>query len=184
MNCLIETERLIIRELVLKDDQGMFELDSDKDVHQYLGNKPIKTIEQSREIINMIRQQYLDNGIGRWAVVEKSTNNFLGWTGFKLIKELTNHHINYYDLGYRLIKKYWGKGIATEAAKACLDYGFTALNQTNIYGMTDVNNKASRNVLEKTGLKYKETFSLNGVPHVWFELSKEEWTKRNLEPIS
>ncbi len=177
MKIFLETSRLILRELLPSDDQGMFELDSDKDVHKYLGNNPVTTIEQSREIIKTIRQQYINNGIGRWAVVEKSTNNFLGWTGFKLVKELTNNHIDYYDLGYRLIKDYWGKGIATEAAKACLNYGFTELNQKIIYGMTDVNNKASRTVLEKSGLKYKETFSLNGVPHVWFEISKEDWQK-------
>jgi ribosomal-protein-alanine N-acetyltransferase len=181
MKIFLETSRLILRELLPSDDQGMFELDSDKEVHMYLGNKPVNTIEECREIIKTIRQQYIDNGIGRWAIIEKSTNNFLGWTGFKLVKERTNNHSNYFDLGYRLIRQYWGKGIATEAAKACLDYGFTELKQHVIYGMTDVNNKASKNVLGKSGLKYKETFSLNGVPHVWFEISKEDW-QRKLKP--
>jgi ribosomal-protein-alanine N-acetyltransferase len=78
MEPIIETKRLILRELLPVDDIGMFELDSDKAVHKYLGNKPVNTIEESRKIIEAIRQQYEDNGIGRWAVVEKSTGKFLG----------------------------------------------------------------------------------------------------------
>src|ERR1035437_6707591 len=133
MKIFTETERLILREILPSDDKGMFELDSDKEVHKFLGNKPVQNIEQSRQVIEFIGQQYLTNGIGRWAIIEKSTNNFLGWTGLKLVKEEINNHTDYYDLGYRLIKKYWGKGFATESAKASLDYGFNILQLTDIY---------------------------------------------------
>jgi RimJ/RimL family protein N-acetyltransferase len=68
----IETERLIMRDLLLSDDDGMFELDSDPEVHRFIGNKPVQTIEESRKVIDIIRQQYEDNGIGRLAVIEKS----------------------------------------------------------------------------------------------------------------
>ena len=57
----------------------------------------------------MIRQQYIDNGIDRWAIINKETNDFIGWTGLKFVTETTNNHINFYDLGYRLIEKYWAK---------------------------------------------------------------------------
>ena len=117
---LIETERLYFSALLESDDIGIFELDADPEVHQYLGNKPIENIEQAGDTIKFIRQQYLDNGIGRFAIIEKATNNFIGWGGFKLITELTNGHQDYYDLGYRLIRKYWGKGYATESAKAAI----------------------------------------------------------------
>ncbi len=172
MKIFAETERLILREILPSDDKGMFALDSDKDVHKYLGNKPIISIEQARQTIDLVRQQYIDNGIGRWAIIDKNTNNFIGWTGLKLVKELTNNHKNYYDLGYRLIKKYWGKGFATETAKASLDYGFSTLNLTEIFGTADINNLASRNVLEKAGLKYIETFNHNGTPTDWFKISR------------
>src|SRR5688572_20999829 len=99
MQIFIETPRLILRELLPEDDQAMFELDSNKEVHTYLGNQPLTNIDQSREIIAFIRKQYVDNGIGRWAVIEKSTGEFAGWSGLKLMKELTNDHVNYYDLG-------------------------------------------------------------------------------------
>jgi len=149
MEIFLETERLILRELLPTDDKGMFELDSNKVVHEFLGNKPLNNIEQSRKIIEFIRQQYFDNGIGRWAIIEKETDNFMGWTGLKLIKDEINHHSNFYDLGYRLIPKFWGKGFATESAKASLNYGFENLKLNEIYGMCHINNIASRKVLEK-----------------------------------
>lgn len=172
MKTFLETDRLILRELLPTDDAGMFELDSDKDVHKYLGNLPFTKIENSREIIDFIRKQYEDSGIGRWAMINKKTNEFMGWTGLKLMKELTNYHINYYDLGYRLIKRYWGQGFATESAKAVIDYGFNELKLNDIFAMADVNNKASKNVLEKSGLKYVEDFDFRGDPHAWFKISK------------
>src|SRR5690606_25147557 len=118
MEIFVETKRLILREILPTDIDGFFELDADPEVHRYLGNKPVKNKQQVVDVINFIRQQYLDNGIGRWAMIEKETNNFIGWAGLKLEKIKINNHINYYDLGYRLIRKHWGKGFATEGATA------------------------------------------------------------------
>lgn len=176
MEIFAATNRLILRELIPADAPGMFELDADKDVHLYL-DKPISSIEEARESIRFIRQQYRENGIGRWAVIEKESNRFIGWAGLKLVKEVTNHQVNYYDLGYRFIKKYWGKGYATEAAIASLDYGFNTLKAGNIFAMTDVNNLASVRVLEKAGLKFVTTFEDNGEPANWFQISRQEWAQ-------
>ena len=172
MKIFLQTERLILRELVSEDDAGMFEMDSDVEVHKYLGNQPLTKLEHSQEMIRFIRKQYEDNGIGRWAMINKNTHEFMGWTGLKLMKDLTNYHINYYDLGYRLIKRFWGKGYATESAKACISYGFSQLKLNEIYAMADVNNQASRDVLEKSGLTYIENFDFQGDPHAWFKISK------------
>jgi len=170
MEIFTETERLTLRELVPSDVEGLFAVDSDPEVNIYLGNNPVKSIEQTIGIIQFIRNQYTENGIGRWAMIEKTTNSFIGWAGLKLVKEPTNNHCNYYDLGYRLNKNYWGKGFATEAAKASVDYGINQLNLKDIYGMADTNNIASKKVLEKVGLKFIETFNLEGTPHSWFHL--------------
>lgn len=170
MNTIIETERLIIRELLPEDEAGMFELDSDPEVHKYLGNKPIKHIDEARRVIELIRLQYETNGIGRWAMLEKSSGNFIGWTGLKLITIPINGHVNYYDLGYRMIKRYWGKGYATESAIASRDYAFNVLKTDKVYGMADIANTASCNVLQKTGLVYQHDFEYDGAPHAWFEM--------------
>ena len=75
MRFYLETERLILRDMLLSDDAGILDLDSDPDVHRYLGGKPIKTIEEARSGINYICGQYERNGIGRWAVIEKVSSS-------------------------------------------------------------------------------------------------------------
>lgn len=178
MNILIETERLILREILPTDIDGMFELDSDKDVHRYLGNNPVTNKEEIVSVINFIRQQYNDNGIGRWAIIDKNTNQFMGWGGLKFVTDLTNNHKNYYDLGYRLIKKYWGKGIATEAAIASLRYAFDQLNTDEVYAMADCNNNGSNKILEKVGLSFIEKFELDGIEHNWYKITKTEYENK------
>lgn len=153
-----------MRELLPTDAEGMFRLDGDPEVHRYLGKNPVTSIEQCRKVIDFIREQYTGNGIGRWAVVERSTGEFVGWSGLKLMKEKINGHVDFYDIGYRLIKAHWGKGYATESAAAARRYAFEVLKATDLFAMADVNNRASRRVLEKTGLQYIKTFPYDGPP--------------------
>jgi ribosomal-protein-alanine N-acetyltransferase len=170
------TERLILRELMQEDAAGMFELDADPQVHRYVGNKPIKTMDQASGAIEHIRRQYMENGIGRWAIEEKATGNFLGWGGLKLMRESMNGHINHYDLGYRFIQKYWGLGYATETAVATVDYGFEQMNLAEIFAIAHIENAGSDNVLRKAGLKHLGEFEDDHVPHKWYRILKEEWT--------
>jgi ribosomal-protein-alanine N-acetyltransferase len=167
-----DNRQQVQREILPSDVDGLFQLDSDPEVHMYLGNKPVENKEQIIAVINFIRQQYVDNGIGRWAIIEKETSKFIGWTGLKFIRELTNGHINYYDLGYRLIQKYWGQGYASESAKASLDYGFDKLNLSEIYAMADCDNMKSNNVLKKIGLRFMETFYLDVKRHNWYKIER------------
>lgn len=173
-----ETERFILREIIPTDIDGMFELDSDPEVHKYLGNKPITEREQISDVINFIRQQYLDNGIGRWAIIDKETYDFIGWTGLKFVSDLTNNHKNYYDLGYRLIKKYWGQGIATETAIASLDFAFEQLNAEEVYAIADCENVGSNKILKKVGLNFIERFELEGIEHNWYKIDKNQYEIR------
>ena len=172
---LITTNRFIIRPLAAADSSGIFELDSNPKVHTFLGKNPIKTLAEAENVIQLIQQQYKDLGIGRWAIIEKSTGSFVGWTGFKYITQPINGKANYYDLGYRLIERYWGKGIATETAKACLQYAFENLTLTEVCGICEVENTASRNVLQKCGMKLLSTFDYDNEPHYWLSISKKDW---------
>ncbi|MBQ4804220.1 GNAT family N-acetyltransferase [Aquimarina sp. MMG015] len=176
MKVHIETERLIIRDLEEYDVQGIFELDSDPEVHEFLGKKPIKTIEEARQVIKFIRTQYKENGIGRWAIIDKETEDFIGWTGLKYEQDLRKE-FNYYDLGYRLRKKYWGIGIATETAIESLKYGFERLDLKEIGAAADINHLASNNILKKIGLTFVDRFDYEGVSHNWYKIKKTEWIK-------
>jgi [ribosomal protein S5]-alanine N-acetyltransferase len=180
---IILTERLIIRALTADDADGIYALDTE--VHRYLGNNPIKTIEEAKNVITFIQNQYIENGIGRWAIVEKDTNAFVGWTGLKLRKDedTVNNHTNYYDLGYRLQKKYWGKGYATETAIAVLNYAFTEMKLTEIYAMADAENTGSNNVLRKVGLQFIESFMDENIKHHWYKITKEKWANKTIKAI-
>ncbi|MFA9189291.1 GNAT family N-acetyltransferase [Flavobacterium magnesitis] len=173
MNITIETERLILRELLPIDDEGMYRLDSNPNVHKFLGNQPIISIEESRQYIDYIRNQYLENGIGRYAVILKETNEFIGWSGIKYITEHENGHINFYEIGYRFIEEYWGKGYGYESAKAWLDYGFKTMKIQIIYAFANIENCGSHKILEKIGMQQKNEFNSNGIPCIWYELENK-----------
>ncbi|MDR7371136.1 GNAT family N-acetyltransferase [Flavobacterium aquidurense] len=166
----IETERLLLRELELSDAEGMFELDSNPNVHIFVGKKPVKHIDESRASIEYIQQQYKDFGIGRWAVILKETNEFLGWSGIKFITNEMNNHKDFYEIGYRFIEKYWGKGYATEAGKAFVNYAFNEMNVDALYASADEGNENSRKILEKLGMNYVNSFEFEGKSEVWYKV--------------
>jgi ribosomal-protein-alanine N-acetyltransferase len=179
MKIIIETDRLILRELEYSDENDLFEMDSDPEVHMYIENSPVKTIEEIIQVITMLKKQYQENGIARWAVVDKLTNECVGWSGLKYFNQPLNNHNNFYELGYRFKKKHWGKGFATESSNAILDYGFKKLKVDSIFAITDPKNSNSKNVLSKLGFKFKETFDYEGDPTDWFELKKRDWNQRS-----
>lgn len=178
MNIRIETPRLLIREMWPTDDEAMFAMDNDSEVHRYLGGHPYADIQQSRDNITFIRQQYADHGIGRWAVVLKNTGEFVGWTGFKRMVEPVNGHVNHLDFGYRHARKFWRHGYGYEAAKAALDYGIGTLGFADIYAMTDVANQGSRRILEKLGFELVEIFPYDG-PGLWASGEPTTWYRMN-----
>jgi [ribosomal protein S5]-alanine N-acetyltransferase len=182
MKFFIETERLVLRDLLPEDHLAFFALDSDPDVMKYIGVPPVTDIEQTKKLIDFVRKQYTENGIGRWAVVLKSTNEVIGWAGLKLIKEETNDHINFYDVGYRLLKSHWGKGYASEAALASLKYGFETMQLKEIYGYAMNEHIVSKKVLEKAGLKFVNNFYNDGIYDAWYKITKEEYFK--LYPVT
>jgi RimJ/RimL family protein N-acetyltransferase len=137
----------------------MFALDSDPEVHKYLGNKPVKTIDESKKILDSVLTQYKERGIGRFAVIEKATGDFVGWSGLRLNTEYNmNGFTKYYDVGYRLLKRFWGKGFATESGKASVEYAFNVMKLPELYATTETGNQASHKALLKIGLLYVEEF--------------------------
>lgn len=177
MNIILETERFFLRELIEEDVDGFYELDSDPEVHRYLGNNPVSDKQKLADVIKYVQQQYIENGIGRWAIIDKHSNEFIGWCGLKLVKDTINNQSNYYDLGYRLTRKHWGKGIATETAKASIEYGFNVMKLKEIIGAIHCDNVASNNVVKKLGFELIETFEFEDEMHYWHKLTNENRKK-------
>jgi len=156
MKKIIETSRLYHREFDLSDAKYMFDLNSDKEVIKYTGDDHFSSEE---EALNFIKNynHYKIHGFGRWAVILKENNAFIGWSGLKLNEE------NDIDIGFRFFKKYWGKGFASESAKAVLDYGFNVLKINRIVGRVLPDNIASVRVLEKLSMKFEKQGNCHGV---------------------
>lgn len=149
MTLVIETERLTLREFTLNDAALVYQLNLDPEVIRYTGD-PIEDIGHAQRILEQtILPQYAMYNHGRWAVHIKSTGEFIGWCGLKARPER-----NEIDLGYRFMKNAWGKGYATEAASACLRYGFDILGLPRVVGRAMPANISSIAVLQKCGMTY------------------------------
>ena len=149
MNVILETERLLLRTFTTEDARLIYELNRDPDVTRFTGD-PITDIAHARQVLEqVILPQYVLYNHGRWAVHAKPSLEFIGWCGLKKRPER-----NEIDLGYRFLKSTWGKGYATEAAFACIKYGFEKLGLKRIVGRAMPGNIASLKVLEKCGMTY------------------------------
>ncbi|CAL2095330.1 GCN5-related N-acetyltransferase [Tenacibaculum sp. 190524A02b] len=156
MKVVLETERLLLREFIISDAISFYELNSDKEVMKYTGDIPFKNVEEAQCFLENYKD-YTKNGFGRWAVICKDTNTFIGWCGLKRNEE------NLVDIGFRFFKNFWNKGYATEAAKACLYYGFNSLGLKEIIGRASIENVASIRVLEKLEMKQWKKGIFEGV---------------------
>lgn len=164
-----QTERFTLREVLRSDAPAFLELDSDPEVHRYLGGHTLHQLEDAEKVIAFLQKQYRDYGIGRWAVIDKMNGDFMGWAGIKWVTEECNSHSHYYDLGYRLLRKHWGQGIATECATVCVKYAFEAMRLPLITAAAHEHNIASSRVLEKCGFVQINKFLYDGAEHYWYE---------------
>ncbi len=169
MKVFVTTERFILREFLESDAHAFFEMDSDPEVHKYLGGNTVTSIEETEKMMDNVRQQYVDNGIGRWTIEDKASGEVLGWSGLKYETGLKKD-LAYYDLGYRLLKKHWRKGVATETAVASLDYGFKVMELPEICAAADTRNIGSNKILRKIGMEYIEDFYWEDIKCHWYEM--------------
>lgn len=166
MHPILQTPRLSLRRFTNNDEDAamILSMNSLPAVLQYLHEPLLKDLDHAKEILQQhILPQY-ENNFGRWAVHIKESNEFIGWCGLKYRPEIKD-----IDLGYRFIPSAWGKGYATEAAKACLDFGFKTLNLEKINACAHIDNIASLAVLEKIGMLYTGDDIIDNCPVKCFE---------------
>ena len=167
MTTIMETDRLLLRTFVPDDLEVFYHLVSDPDVTRFTldGGKSREEVKQGLE--ERVFGDYRKYGYGRWATVLKATGRIIGFAGLKFLED-----IGEVDLGYRFFKEYWGKGLATEAARALLAYGFDVLQLRRVIGIADVENKASIRVLEKVGFQFERLTTYMGHDVAWYVMEK------------
>jgi ribosomal-protein-alanine N-acetyltransferase len=148
MKTVIETKRTYLRQWEREDLETYYKIISDPLVLKYLPIDYI-TYEQVRDKIEARIEQHDKYGFCMWAVIFKENNELIGHSGLQYIRDTQD-----IEVGYAFSPKYWGMGLATETAMAALEYGFNELKINTIVGLAVPENKASRSVLEKIGLKF------------------------------
>jgi RimJ/RimL family protein N-acetyltransferase len=159
MQIFLETDRLLLRRLTEADVDHLVELDSDPAVMRFLtGGAPTPRDVIEREILPRFLRSYESfDGFGVWAAIEKATGDFLGWFSFHPSDGAGADEV---ALGYRLRQAAWGKGYATEGARALIRKGFTELGVQCVFATTYQDNLASRRVMEKAGLTLVRTYRI------------------------
>ena len=166
---ILETPRLLLREMQTEDYSQISEILQDIDV-MYAWEHAFSDDEVS-DWINKNILRYDADGYSYWAVIEKSSNDIIGLCG--LISERAEEE-KYVGIGYIFSKKYWGMGYAIESAGACVDYAFNVLKLNEITAQIRPENTSSRKVAEKLGMKVKKQFVKNymgkDMPHLLYHM--------------
>ncbi|WP_395044969.1 GNAT family N-acetyltransferase [Flavobacterium sp.] len=153
----LETNRLLLRRVSVNDVAEVLKLRSDKETMKYIPRPLVTSQEEALEHINMIEDKIESNVGINWAITIKGNPKLIGIIGHYRIQP-ENHRC---EIGYMILKEYWGKGIVTEAIEVVLKYGFEDLNMHSIEAVIDPDNIASEKVLIKNGFVKEAHFIEN-----------------------
>jgi RimJ/RimL family protein N-acetyltransferase len=176
----IDTERLRLRQWKLGDRPLFAEINSDPMVMEYYPD--VLSTKESNDMAEKLESLIRNRGWGFWAVEEINENRFIGFVGLNE----PGYEMPFtpcIEIGWRLHRKYWGRGYATEAAKACLEVAFEVLGYSEVVSFTPVQNIKSRAVMERLGMiNTNKNYAHPMVPynsplheHVLYEIDKESW---------
>lgn len=162
-----ETTRLLHRAFTVDDAAAFFALNGDPEVMRLTGEPLLASVEEARAAIAAY-PDFETVGFGRWACVLRESGAVIGFCGLKLLPELDE-----VDVGYRFLPEYWGQGLATEACRASLAYGFDVLGLTRIIALVLPVNGASIRVLEKVGMRPEGTMEYDGQQALRYVLERD-----------
>jgi RimJ/RimL family protein N-acetyltransferase len=183
---VLETERMLLRRFTTADADLLAALYGDARVMRFITPEPLSFAEVKQEILPGYLREYreLADGLGSFAAVEKETGRLVG--RFSLKPANSYGLAGGTELGYRLFPAFWGRGLASEGARALIDSAFERLHLDRIVATTMADNTGSWRVLEKCGLRRFRTFYypdadlMPGAEHGDFayELTRGDWVGR------
>jgi RimJ/RimL family protein N-acetyltransferase len=154
---ILETDRLILRELTPDDAEFIFELLNEPSFIQNIGDRNIRTLDDAGAyIVNGPVASYAKNGFGLYLVVLRETGESIGMCGL-----IRRDGLEDVDIGYALLPRFWSRGYAVEAARATKAYAKEVIGLKRIVAIVDPANEGSIRVLEKIGLRYEKMVRLS-----------------------
>ena len=169
---LIETARLRLRMFSPEDLDNLTALILDPDVMRYVGNGTPGTIEETNNALQSIIKHWETHGFGRWAAVDKETDEFVGFGGLRSL-------LGTPEVVYHFARAWWGRGLATELARASLRYWFEEHRFDRIVAIAKPANVASVHVMEKIGMHYEKHTNYYDIDVVQYAISSNEFKPDN-----
>lgn len=170
----LSTERLELRGWVEADRLALAAIKLDPLNWRFIASGPPETPEVAAGQVDELRAEWRRWGVGSWAVMEVSTGELLGDCGVKLTDRGP-------QLAYMMSREHWGRGFATEASRAVLDYVFDAHDWPAVYASTDAANVASQRVLEKIGMKKQDTGASQRHEY-WYAVRRDDYGSEPAPP--
>jgi len=181
----LQTERLTLRRFTPDDLDDLVALDADPAVMRYInGGRPTPHDEMRDDYLPYWLAYYeRGDAWGFWAAIECETGAFLGWFHLRPRRDDPPDPPDEPELGYRLVRKAWGRGLATEGSRALVRKAFEELGARRVYATAMAVNDASWRVMEKAGLRHVRTFHepwpdrIEGEEHgdVEYAITRDEW---------
>jgi ribosomal-protein-alanine N-acetyltransferase len=167
----IETERLLLRQFTPADLDAYAErIFADPEVTRFLPRRDIPPRERAGRVLKYYGEHWHKHGYGNWAVADRIDGQLIGHCGLNFVPEAGEVEVE-----YSLAKAYWGRGIATEAARASVRFGFETLRLERIIALAAPQNIASRRVMEKAGLSYQREVFFFGMKLVYYQIELGEY---------
>ena len=154
----INTPHLTLRPIVLADAAILYRIYQSEGVLQYFPNPAPPPLEKVQRFVASQQAHWEKYGYGNWGVLPEGGGEIIGWAGLQYLPELDET-----EAGFLLDRPFWGKGYATEAARASIQFGFEHFDLDHIIALVHPENIASRRVIEKCGLRFVQTLSLWGI---------------------
>jgi [ribosomal protein S5]-alanine N-acetyltransferase len=162
---ILETDRLVLREITKEDSEGIFACFSNDDVTRFYGQETLENIEQAEKFVDFFSKIYNEKRGIRWGIERKGTKGIIGTIGFNAW--LPKHKRA--EIGYEIHPEHWRKGYTSEALSKVLSYGFDNMSLTRIGAVVFIDNDASNNLLLKIGFQkegvLRDYMYQNGVAH-------------------
>jgi len=166
---MIETPRLILRRFKHDDLEAFASMNADAEVMRYIGDGKPQSRAQTEMRINAILDHWEQHGFGLCAGVDRSTRAFVGFCGLQYLDNTSE-----IEVGYRLAKRFWGMGLATEAGGATLRYGFD-----RIVAVVHPENVASQWVIQKIGLRYVKDARFYNSDVEYYAITRQEFERND-----
>ena len=166
----LETERLLLRPMTEADLDWYAALRGDAHVMRYIGSAGSTTRERSRERLERLVSCWAEHGLGMFSVKLRAESTPIGWAGLQPLDGSSD-----IEIGYGFGRAAWGRGFATEAARAILRWGFAVCALHRIVAVAYPDNDASHRVMEKLGMRYEGMRLVYGVDSVCYSVTADDF---------